>query len=334
MATRSGKAKTAILKALHDIDGPAGASQIAARLLSMGFRLQPRSIRYYLLQFDEQGLTRLISKRRGRQITERGLEELERANVLDRIGFIAARVDALGYRMTFTNRKGEGQIIANTALIDRTDLASALSVMEPVFAGSLGMGTKLAISGPSEALGKAAVSEGCAAIHTVCSVTVNGIMLHEGIPVVSRFGGLVEMQAGEPVRFVEMIEYRGTTVDPLEIFIRAGMTRVKECTEKGSGIIGASFRDIPSVAIDDVHHIQADMKRYGLGGILAVGIPNQPLLDIPVGEGRAGLVVAGGLNPIAAVYEAGIETSIRSLTGLRSFQEFRTIEEVRRHVRV
>ena len=313
---------------MRDLDGPAGASQIAARLLSMGFRLQPRSIRYYLLQLDEDGLTRFVSKRRGREITECGREELERANVLDRIGFIAAKIDALGYRMTFTNRKGEGQIIANTALIDRTELARALSVMEPVFERHLGMGTRLALSQPREILGNTVVPENSTAIHTVCSVTVNGIMLHDGVPVVSRFGGLVEMKDGRPVRFVEMIEYRGTTIDPLEIFVEANMTRVRECAKSGSGIIGASFREIPSVAIGDIRRIQRDMKRHGLGGILAVGVPNQPLLDIPVAEGRSGLVVAGGLNPIAAVREAGIKASIQSLAGLRDFREFRTIEQI------
>jgi len=333
MTTRGDKSKTAILKALHDINGPAGASHIATQLLLMGMPLHPRTIRFYLLQLDENGFTRLVSKRQGRGMTERGREELARANVLGKIGFVAAKIDALGYRMSFTNQKGEGTVVTNSALINRTDLARALMVMAPVFAGHFGMGTKLALSHAGDALGNTVVPEGSVAVHTVCSVTVNGIMLHESVPVVSRFGGLVEMQSGKPVRFVELIEYRGTTVDPLEVFIRANMTRVQECARNGTGIIGASFREIPSVAVADVHRIQKNMESHGLGGILAVGMPNQPLHDIPVAEGRSGMIVAGGLNPIAAMHEAGIQTSIRSLSYLRDFREFHTVEEAQQSVK-
>ncbi len=54
----------------------------------------------------------------------------------------------------------------------------------------------------------------------------------------SRFGGLLEVRDREPVRFIDVIEYRGTTVDPLELFIGAGVTRVAQCAATGSGIIG------------------------------------------------------------------------------------------------
>ena len=98
-----------------------------------------------------------------------------------------------------------------------------------------------------------------------------------------------------------------------------------------AGIIGASFREIPSVAVDDVRRIQKNMESHGLGGILAVGIPNQPLLDIPVAEERSGMIVAGGLNPIAAMHEAGIQIpSICSLADLRDFSELATVGEIRR----
>jgi repressor of nif and glnA expression len=55
-------------------------------------------------------------------------------------------------------------------------------------------------------------------------------------------------------------------------------------------------------------------------------MPNQPLFGIPVGEGRTGLVVMGGLNPAAALEEAGLNSENRSLAGLleyRQFPEFR-----------
>lgn len=325
---QSDRAKVAILKVLHDMNGPAGGSRITDRLLSMGLNLQPRTIRLYLLQMDREGLTRFVSRRRGREITKRGQEELAHANVIEKVGFVAAKVDTLGYQMSFSNRSGKGTIIMNIAMIRKRNLSRVMAEMEPVFARRLGMGMKLALVRGGHTLGNIVVPKDSVALGTVCSVTVNGILLHEGIPVTSRFGGLVEIRDEEPVRFVELIEYSGTTLDPLEAFIRAGMTQVRECARKGSGIIGASFREIPSVAIDSVRRIEKGMETHGLAGILALGKPNQPLLDIPVAEGRAGMIVTGGLNPIAAVHEAGIQVTMKSLVGLEDINTFTTFQEV------
>jgi repressor of nif and glnA expression len=322
------RTKAAILKALHDIDGVAGASRINEVLAASGMNLQPRTVRFYLLQLDSQGLTRFVSRRRGRELTDLGREELARSNVMDKVGFVAAKVDTLGYRMTFNLSKGTGTIITNIAVISKKDLARSLVNMEPVFGRNLGMGQKIALVSEGQSVGGYKVQRGSLAFSTVCSVTLNGIMLEQGVPVTSHFGGLVEMRDGVPVRFVELIEYGGTTVDPLEAFIRAGMTNVRECARTGNGIIGASLREVPSVALEDVRRIRRQMDALGLSAILAIGKPNRPLLDIPVAEGRTGMVVIGGLNPIAALHEAGIPVTIKSLAGLEDFKSFSSFKDI------
>lgn len=328
--TPSNKAiKLAILRALQEMDGPAGAARIMQNLSSEGAGLQPRTIRYYLLQMDREGLTKPVSRRMGRELTAKGRDELAHANIIDKVGFIASRIDALGYRMTFRNSTGAGTIITNVATIEKGYLVRALEYMNPVFARNLGMGTRLAIAREGGQLAGFKVARGTVMLGTVCSVTVNGIMLSERVPVTSRFGGLVEMRDWKPVRFVELIEYRGTTIDPLEFFINAGMTRVRDCARTGTGVLGASFREIPSVAAEDVRRIRAEMEKHGLGGIVAIGRPNQPLLDIPVAEGRSGMIVLGGLNPIAALHEAGVRVSIQSLAGLEDFGSFVPFQKVR-----
>ena len=110
MAAQGERAKTAILKALDDADGPMGASRIASALLAMGLDLKPRTIRLYLLQLDERGFSKLVSRRSGRVISEKGRQELARANVMDKVGIVSTRVDTLAYRMTFRNHTGAGDI--------------------------------------------------------------------------------------------------------------------------------------------------------------------------------------------------------------------------------
>ena len=328
MTEKVDRTKIALLRALQDIDGPAGASRLVERLGGSGVLLKPRTIRLYLQQLDREGMTRCVSRRLGRQITERGREELAHANVVEKVGFIATKVDALGYRMSFTCAIGSGSIIANVTMIDERVLGMALKEMATVFRAGFGMGSKLVVAKAGQSIGALTIPAGHVGIGTVCSVTVNGILLHEGIPVTSRFGGLLEIRDGKAVRFIELIEYRGTTLDPLEAFIRAGMTDVRACVECGTGIVGASFREIPSVATDDASRIQKAMRRKGLGGIMAIGQANKPLLDVPVAEGRTGMIVIGGLNPVAAVHEAGIRISMYPLAGLEDFESFTNCEEL------
>jgi repressor of nif and glnA expression len=315
-------ARIAILKALEDIGRPAGAARIHERLQISGTKLQERTIRFYLLELDREGLTRCVSRRAGRELTEAGRNELKCANIIEKVGFIAARIDSLVYRMTYDLRAGAGTIISNLALIPKDDLVRALEIMRPVFLRRLGMGTRLAIVQEGEMLGAATVPSGHIALGTVCSVTANGILLKQGIPVVSRFGGLIELRDRQPIRFVAVIEYSGTTLDPLEVFIGAGMTKVRECVRTDSGVIGVSFREIPAASVPAVWRIKEDMERHGLDGILAIGMPNQPLFEIPVGEGRAGLIVSGGLNPIAALCEARMEVTFHSLAEVEDITQF------------
>ena len=329
MTQQNKSIKLAILKVLQDLDGAAGAARIAQHLSSEGADLQPRTIRFYLLQMDREGLTKPVSRRMGRELTAKGRDELEHANIIDKVGFVASRIDALGYRMSFRNMTGAGTIIANVSTIDKGYLVRGLEYMNPVFGHKLGMGTRLAIAKEGEQLAGITVPKGMVMLGTVCSITVNGVMLSERIPVTSRFGGLIEMRDGKPIRFVELVEYRGTTIDPLEFFINARMTHVRECAKTGSGIIGASFREVPSIAMDEVRRISKEMEHHGLGGILALGKPNQPLLDIPVSEGRSGMIVLGGLNPIAALREAGAIVAIQSLAGLQDIASFQSFQALR-----
>jgi hypothetical protein len=315
------------LRVLRELDGPAGAARIMRKLGSTGVDLQPRTIRFYLMQLDSEGMTRIVSRRQGREITNRGIEELDHSNVTEKVGFIAAKVDTLGYRMSFNNALASGTIIANMTIVDKRVISMALREMEHVFDARIGMGRLMCVLEPGQRLGRSLVPDGAMGIGTVCSVTANGILLNEGIPVTSRFGGLIEMCEGEAVRFVELIEYRGTTLDPLEAFIRAGMTSVRDCARTGSGLIGASFREVPAAAVDEIRGISKAMGKCGLGGVLSVGDPSRPLLDIPVAEGRAGMIVVGGLNPIAAAHEAGIRLSMVSLAGLENFDSFMNYQE-------
>jgi len=194
MNIRNDKARAAVLQILSELDEPAGAARIAERLPGMGIQLQPRTIRLYLTELDRDGLTTLSSRRKGRIITELGRAELEHSDVVAKVGFVRGRIDTLGYRMTFSSETGEGTVISNFALVPSRDLSRIFSEIKPVFARNLSMGSRLCLIRANETLSGRNIPGGYAALGTLCSVTVNGVLMSKGIPVTSRYGGLIEMR--------------------------------------------------------------------------------------------------------------------------------------------
>lgn len=326
MTTRGERAHAAILKVLSESDKPLGAARIQHLLLVGGTEIQPRTIRFHTQAMDRLGLTEQVSRRAGRLITARGREELARANVFEKVGMVGARVDALSYRMTFMPAAPSGTVVTNVSMIYPQHLTPALVEMKMAFRQQYGVASRVVMAQPGDSVAQTVVPEDYIGIGTICSVAVSGILLRAGIPVTPRFGGLLEIRDRRPVRFVELIEYSGSSLDPLEVFIQANMTRVRDAIRRGSGVICAGFREVPSVALEDARRLVRAMRGCGIGGLLEFGQPNQPLFGIPVAEGRTGLVVAGGLNAIAAVHEAGIPVRIQSMAGLHEFSAFKPVE--------
>jgi len=74
---------------------------------------------------------------------------------------------------------------------------------------------------------------------------VNGILLRNGVPMDSRFGGILQVKDGKPLRFRRIDHYSGSSLDPSEVFIRGRMTSVRQAADQGEGKILANFREIP-----------------------------------------------------------------------------------------
>jgi hypothetical protein len=183
----------------------------------------------------------------------------------------------------------------------------------------------VAVAKPGERIGGLQVPAGTVGVTTVCSVTLNGVLLRHCIPVRSRYGGLLEIRGGKPYRFTELVGYHESTLDPAEVFIASKMTNILAASDTGAGTILASLREVPSVCVADLERVLDQYTRRGLGGVLALGRPGQALLGVQVGVDRVGIVVPGGLAPIAALEEVGIPTVNKAMTGLLSLAELRSV---------
>jgi hypothetical protein len=311
-----------ILEVLQEYGKPIGARAVSRELALRGVELSERTIRYHLLHLDEQGYTRLVG-RRGRVLTEKGRREIENALAVERVGFVNARIDELSYQADYDLTTRRGRLILNVTFFPREQERRAVEAMRPVFEKGYCLSKLFLRAEEGEHLGDVEVPRGMVGWGTVCSVTLNAVFLRHGIPVESSFGGLLEIREGKAARFTEIISYSGSTLDPIEIFIKGKMTGVHSAATTGNGLVCASYRLFPSAALDRVRSLLEKMRRAGLAEMVLLGKPGHPFMEIPVGKGRVGLVVAGGLNPPAAAEELGVNTFSRAMATLEKPERLR-----------
>jgi len=316
-----------ILKVLSESSEPLGSITIARELERYGIFLSERAIRYHLRITDERGYTNPMG-RDGRMLTPQGVEELRMALAPDQVGFILDKLELLAFRTTFNPLDKSGLVPINTSLFDANKFDKALSIMKEIFKSGLAVSDLVITAREGEKIGSVVVPTGKVGLGTVCSVVVNGVLLKAGIPIESRFGGVLEIRNNKPRRFVALISYSGTSLDPSEQYIRARMTAVGEAARTESGKILANFREIPAPARSLVDEKIAQLKAVGIHGVYLLGNTSEPICQIAVGLNRVGLVMVGGLNPVAAVVETGIEVDNMAESGLVEYGQLKSIQSL------
>ena len=314
----------AILKVLSDSTEPLGGRIISRRLKEQGIDLSERAVRYHLKMMDERGFTRTKSYRDGRSITQPGLEELKSTLVCDKVGFVTDRLELLAYLTTFDMDRHTGVIPIDASLFSKRDFPRALEVMKSIFEAGLCASNLVSIATEGERLGDTMVPQGKIGFATVCSAVVIGSMLKAGIPVDSRFGGILQIKHNEPTRFVELIEYTGSTIDPFEIFIAGRMTSAMQSAKNGDGKILASFQEIPLPSKVEAEAVMERLKAADLCNLAIMGKSSEPVCEIPVRLNKVGLVLPSGLNAIAATAETGIDVTSKAMNGVVSVGELRS----------
>ena len=288
----------AILKVLSESSKSLGSVIIARRLEQEGVFLSERAVRYHLKIADEKGYTRPFGID-GRMLTSKGLQEVSEALVPQQLGFLINKLEMLAYQSTFNPEKRSGEISINTSLIYKDDFKKVISVIGEIFQAGICVSDLVAVAREGERLGSVIVPEGQIGFATVSSVAVIGTLLKAGIPSKLRFGGMFEVRNSNPMRFVAVIDYSGTWVNPSEQFIRSKMTSVGEVSKTGNGKVVGDFLTIPAPARDVAASSISLLKKAGITGVCTVGRTSEPVCRIPVSLNQIGVVQFGGLNPFA-----------------------------------
>ena len=227
-----------------------------------------------------------------------------------KIPFVLSKSWNLIQQVNFDIEKQKGDIVANVSYIKRNDLDDSLDIMEETFNNNpkyINPYYKL-IDHPS--------NENKVGIATICSLSIDGILINNGIMSNPKYSGLLELT--EPPLFIEMISYNGTTLDPHKIFLSKKMTSITG--DGGPNKILASVKEIPYISRDRAVQKLEILNNIGFS-IYKIGKPRELVYNSKVDNYNFGVITGGGLNSIGAIKEKGIDIEIKAIEKLIPFEK-------------
>ena len=227
-----------------------------------------------------------------------------------KISFLLSKTWNLIQQVNFNIDTRKGDIISNVSYIDRNDLDKALEIMEDSYISNpkyINPYYKL-IDHPDddEKIG----------IGTICSLSIDGILIDNGIMSTPKYGGLLELT--EPPQFIELISYNGSTEDPHKIFMSKEMTSLTK--NVGSQKILASFKEIPYISRDYSVYLLDILRNIGFS-IYKIGKPRELTYNAKADNYNFGVVTGSGLNSISAIKEKGIDVEVKAIEKLLPFEK-------------
>jgi len=285
-----------ILRILKDHQDPMGAKRLSEILAERGFVLTDRAVQYYLRYLDEMGFTRKVGNT-GRVLTREGMAETESALVDERIGFIISKLERLAFRSTFDPATGTGDVAYNLSFVPEEEAAGLVRSFEKVSRAGYGFFSHCRILDRDPR-----IAPGQVGILSLCSITLDGVFQRSGIPVTMAYGGRLAFEGGKVKGFLDLIGYRGTTIDPLQLFISAGLTSIREVVASGTGVALANVREVPVPAQEHARDLLSQMGGWGFTA--PVGMGNQ-VFNTPQTPHHVSIVSYSGMNMVGHGIEEG-----------------------------
>ena len=240
--------------------------------------------------------------------------------------FVNHSIEDYAMQVTFDPVEGEGSVVYNLSVIKNEDLDYAISTLKDAYKTGVTVSGRVKFFASGEKIADYTVPKGFTAICTICSITFDGLLIRHGIPINFIGGGVVEIEKRTPVRFTHIILYEHTTIDPLQVLISQKTTSITNVMRTGSGSILANIREFHMEAEPQVGTVLDELSSSSLSGILEVGMPNLPLLGVPVSPQFVAIAAVGGTNPLGSIKESGRWIQIQAMKGL---MEISKMDEIR-----
>jgi hypothetical protein len=106
------------------------------------------------------------------------------------------------------------------------------------------------------------------------------------------------------------------------------MTAVRGVLQHGEGKILANLSEIAGVCRDGVEEVIRDLKDVGMAPVITMGKMGESVCQAPVDVNKMGVILIGGLNPVAAIREAGIEETNLPMSTVMDYKDLRRFSSV------
>lgn len=232
------------------------------------------------------------------------------SDIQPKIPFLLSSSWNLIQQVNFDLEKRKGNIVSNVSYLKKDDLDSALSIMEETY------NDNPKYINPYYKLLPHPTDDDKIGIGTICSLSIDGLLINNGIMCNPKYGGLLELT--EPPLFIELISYNGSTVDPHKIFLSKNLTSITK--NNGSQKILASFKEIPYITRDYAVELLDTLNKIGFS-IFKIGKTREVIYNAKAENYNFGIVAGSGLNSIGAVKEKGIDIEIKAIEKLIPFEE-------------
>ena len=302
-----------ILRILSQKEKAIGSKVIADELKEKGYNLGERAVRYHMQILDEKGYTEKKGYS-GRIITKLGHEKLEKGLIYDQVDFIHSKFEEIIYLTNFNYITQKGNVVVNTSTIYNEN---SIKILKEIISNGLCVSPYVNL--------KRLPNDEKIEVTTICGTTIDGILLKEGIASQPQYGGLLKIKNHTPTQFEELISYKKTSITPLDAFATAENTSIHNVVKKGTGIIPANFRLIPSVGRQKTIDIINKLNKIGIGGVIAISDEGKDILGIPTPPKMIGIVIIGGITPFCAIQETGEKIDIKIAEEIQNFKNLTPI---------
>ena len=226
-----------------------------------------------------------------------------------KIPFLLSKSWNLIQQVNFDVEKRKGNIISNVSYVKKSQLDDALGIMDETY------NNNPRYINPYYKLIEHPTDDEKIGIATICSLSIDGLLINNGIMSTPKYGGVLELT--EPPLFIELISYNGTTIDPHKIFLSKKLTSISNSTSPNK--ILASVKEIPYISREYAVHLLERLNNIGFS-IYKIGKPRELVYNAKVDNYNFGVIAGGGLNSIGAIKEKGIDIEVKAIEKLIPFE--------------
>ena len=231
-----------------------------------------------------------------------------------RIPFILSKSWNLIHQVDFDVERECGNIIANISYVKRDDLDETVKIMKESYDANS------KYINPHYQIVKHPADDEKVGIATICSLSVDGMLIKNGIKSTPIYGGLLELT--EPPLFIDLISYTGSSIDPHKIFIAKNMTAITK--DSGPKRLLASIKEAPLISRDYGVYLLDKLSKIGFS-VYKVGKARELTYNAKAENYNFGIVTGSGLNSIAAIKEKGIDIEVKADTQLLPYENMDTL---------